>query len=346
MKHLLKRIFIFCLVICSVFVSACKNNDSSSTNPDNGTSGTENNDTIFYYDNKNIVIDDIKLEVSFYELMLDNNDFSLYITAKNTKTQDKYFSLDNLRIINETTKVSYEFLGSLGTSATLKYGVNTTFTTTYQLPSSIKTENYYLTFTYLNKNYIINLFETPDELRNNCSITMKMYQAKNGQAAYYTIDTLIVKEGRAYTTPYVWENDFYYCDTWYKDEGRTQQFLWGQKIEEDIVLYGIIGSNVKTTYSSGQLWVKGINHVPPSGKLIIDNQHQETIISNYSLKDNNLVKEIYLPRNLKKIYIGNFTNLNSLEKIYFAGTEAEWNAIEKNSTIPNGVQIIFNTIYN
>lgn len=338
MKHLMKRIFIFCLVICSVFVSACKNNDSSSTSPDNGI--------VFYYDNKNIVIDDIKLEITYTETSWDNYDLSLYIKAQNTQLQDKYFTMDNLKIINKNTKVAYEFLGSLGTSATLKYGVNTTFITTYQLPSSIKTENYYISFTYLNKNYIINLFETPDDLRENCSITIKMYQAKNGQAAYYTIDTLTVKEGRAYTTPYVWENDFNYCDTWYKDEGRTQQFSWGQKIEEDIVLYGIIGSNVKTTYSSGQLWVNGINHVPPSGKLIIDNQHQETFISNYGLRDNNLVKEIYLPRNLKKIYTGNFKNLGSLEKIYFAGTETEWKAIEKNSTIPNGVQIIFNTIYN
>ncbi|MBR4124159.1 MAG: hypothetical protein IKR12_01165, partial [Clostridia bacterium] len=209
--------------------------------------------------------------------------------------------------------------------------------------SSYKTSNYYLKFTILGRNCVVKLYETPDELRTECTISFKLYDYYN----YIDLDeTIKVKYNRT-SGRYLWEdsNHKYYCDTWYSDEARTQGFNWNTEITEDITLYGLKKSNISTSRDSSGTYITGINHVPSDRILVIDNNNSNKVyISNYAIY-NNSIKEIYLPKELKKIYYGNFTQMSSLTKIHFEGTEAQWNSIESSSTIPAGVSIIFNSTY-
>ena len=330
MKKILS-IFLVFIMLSAVFITGCNNDTAKNT---------------YYIDEANIVVDGVHLELSCSESGGNNINLRITLTATNTQTKDKIIKMENLKVVNEETKVEYDcslsyFYGFGGVK--LQYGIKEDFSLTATIPSSYKTNNYYLKFTILGKRCIVKLYETPDELRTEHTISFKLYNYPN----YINLnETVKVKYNRT-TGKYVWEdNDHkYYCDTWYSDEARTQGFNWNTKITEDITLYGFKKTNISTSRDSSGTYITGINHVPSDKILVIDNNNSNKVyISNYAIY-NNSIKEIYLPKELTRIYYGNFTNMSSLTKIHFEGTEAQCNSIESSSTVPAGVSIIFNSTY-
>ena len=137
MKKFLKIIVIFVLFISSIFVVSC-----APVSPDN-----DNQTTKFYYDDKNIIIDDIKVSITYNEYLSNNNNvINLTFIANNTITTDKSFILSDLQMVNTTTDVAYEHNYINVIDTTLKYDINSSFPFRFVTPTSTKQENYFIKF--------------------------------------------------------------------------------------------------------------------------------------------------------------------------------------------------------
>ncbi|MDY5041737.1 MAG: hypothetical protein SPF07_02025 [Eubacteriales bacterium] len=331
MKKILYLLLVF--VILPTLFAGCDNKNDNAISESN----------TYYFDETNISIAGVHFEISCSEYALQNTNLTITLTVTNTNLQDKAFALDNLKIVSEETNVEYNCSSNLYGSTTLQYNIKTNITITSVIPISYQTDNYYLKFTTLGKRCVIKLYEMPDELRTEHTISFKVYTYPN----YVDISqNLVVKHNRV-ANQFVWEDNNHknFCDTWYTDEGRTQLFSWNSKITGDVTLYGLKNTNVSTNYDSSGTYVTGIRHVPNDGILVIDKFSGKVFISNYGIHNNNQVKEIYLPKELRRIYFGNFSQMNALTKIHFEGSETEWNSIETSSAIPTNISIVFNSIY-
>ncbi len=339
MKNKFLKTFIFALIILlpTLVLVGC-----GTTNGSNQDDGLNQNNT-FYFDDNNININNIDFSFSCSETKIQNTQLSVTITATNTLLKDQILNLDSIKVVNEKTKVEYKYSGAtFYGDITLQYNIKTNLYFNAYIPSSYLTENYYIQFNNGGNTYRINLYETPDELRESHTVSFKLFSYPN----YSNVKNISVKDNRKFEK-YIYEGSdhLYYCDTWYTDEARTNEFNWNSKITQDVTLYGFKFSNVQYSSSSGETFVSKIKYVPQDGILVIDSFSSKVYLSNYALYDNNDVKEIYLPKELKKIYNGNFNRMNNLVKIHFAGSETEWNAIESTSTIPSNVTIVFNSKY-
>ena len=301
-----------------------------------GCDESSDSNNTFYYDNPNMNIDGINLEINCQETSSQNHNLTITITATNTQLKDKPFNMSSCKIVNEFTEVAYDCSSISFGSTTLQYNVKKNFLISSVIPTSYQSENYYAKLNINNKIYCIKLYETPNELRDSRTVNIYIFSYPN----YGHVDTLSIKDRRSIGN-YVWEEDnhLYYCDKWYADDEREHEFSLNTKITQNISIYGVKKSNLQI--SGG--YVSKINHVPQDGILVVDSVQGEMNISNYAFKNNNDVKEIYLPKTIKKIYYGNFEQMASLTTIHFAGTESEWNDIENLSSIPTNVSIIFNS---
>lgn len=311
--------------------------------------GCEKTTKDYYYDDPNISINGISVNVSCLESQYpnDNNNLTITLQIKNTETADKSFKLADVKVVNEKTNVKYNCSYMPSSSIILQYDIQHNFTITTKIPNSYKNDNYYLQFKYSKHTYKIKLYETPDELRSEHMVCIYLVSYKNGigynssNCSY--IKTLYVKDRRN-LSKYIWENPNHikYCDKWYTDFERTTEFNYQTKITENIDLYGYEYYNVQSTYDQAT-YITGINYVPQDGILVVDDYSGTINISNYGIYDNNDVQEIYLPQKINKIYFGNFKKMSNLTKIHFAGTESQWNSIESSSTIPETVTLVFNS---
>lgn len=314
-------------------------NGNLNKNDDVINNNQKDNVSMFYYDDNSISISNTDFEISCFETTTQNTNLTVTMTVTNTLTQDQVINLDSLRIVNEETKVKYKYSGAtFYGDVVLQYNIKTNLVFNAVIPSSYLKDKYYILFSNQGNEYRINLYETPDELRESHMVSFKILYYPD----FINVKIVSVKDNRK-CEQYVYEDDShkYYCDTWYTDEARTKEFSWSTKITQDVVLYGSKSSNVM---SSGG-YVQKIKHVPNDGVLVIDKYSGSVYISVYALYDNNEVKEIYFPKELKGIYNGNFIKMNSLTKIHFEGSEEEWNAIEKTSTVPSNVEIVYNSKY-
>jgi len=311
----------------------------------NGTAQAKHNSNEYtlYTDNNVAENDVIKIEVdsSIYGL----NDYSLTVTVKVTNKEYKTNSYDikNYDLIKESTGATYtvgtiyytpmlqidaELSKSLGLSATI--------------PSSIKDDQYKMSFEVNEYKITYYLYETPDELRTDRKIS-------------YDISGVIVheetiKDKRKLETKYVYEskNNLYYCDNWYTDPSFKTQFNSSNPITEDTKLYGRSQSNIlwSTLYSDKYSFIGGVNHVPSNKILVIPSQYlgKEICLNNYAIY-NITVDKIYIPKTVRLIYGGNFTRIGNAH-IYYEGTEEEWKALFyiSSSVVTNNVH--YNTKYN
>ena len=170
---------------------------------------------------------------------------------------------------------------------------------------------------------------------------------------YYISNTLvktdIVKDKRKIESLYVYESsdNLSYCNTWYTDENRRNQFQASTPITVDINLYEYPSSNIKWTSLSSDAYsfVTGINHIPSNGVLIIPDKYlnKEICINLYAIKDIK-VSKIYIPKTVHTIYLGNFTGLGNVT-IYYEGTEEQWKSLFYSSSSIVTKNVVYNTAY-
>jgi len=262
------------------------------------------------------------------------------VVIKNNSTDKKTILVSNVKIVHEPTNVEYDVSVIPSTKVEMPYGIEKTWTFNVTIPESYKKANYVLSFN-AGENYKLYLYETPDELRENCVVTYVLY-GKN-------VHTEKVKERRTLSKNYVWESSDHlsHCKKWYLDENYSTLSNTNTKISSNIKLYGRIQMNIAYTTEGSKIFITGINHIPSDGVLVVPKFYPNDGISlsNFAFKDNSEIKEIYFPKGLNRIFSQNFKNLPNLKKIHFAGTQQEWEAIQTFSEVPTNVIMVYNSEY-
>ncbi|MBP3423386.1 MAG: hypothetical protein J6K86_06435 [Clostridia bacterium] len=338
MKKNFRVIVTFLLIILSFSFVGCLN-----VLEESGSGVHNKNSNVMYIDDKDIVVDGLAIQVSCYEsqgsYLSENSGVTVYLMITNTETKEKNIKVERLQLLQEETGVEYEITVAPATEKILRYGMDETFTFHARIPNSYKKDKYALSF-FAEKEYVLYLYERPDELREDCLVQFNV----GGRI----VQEIQVKKGRALAAKYTWEdpNHLYYCNTWYDESVQGTEFSEKTKIETDLVLYGYRSSVVSATRDSSGVFINKINYVPQDGILLLTGFSTDRLfISNFALKDNEQVREIYIPKNLKTIYFGNFEKMPNLKKIHFEGTKEEWESIPTSSEIAENVLIVYNSKY-
>lgn len=273
MKHKILKTFILTLILLlpMVILVGCGTTNELNQNDES------KQDNVFYFDDNNININNINFSFNCSETKMQNTLLDVTITATNTLLKDQILNLDSIKVVHEKTEVEYNYSGrTFGGNMTLQYNIATNLYFNAYIPSSYLTENYYIKFNYSGKNYRINLYETPDELRENHTVSFNIFSYPN----YSNVKNISVKDNRKFEK-YIYEGSdhLYYCDTWYTDESRTKEFSWNSKITQDIILYGLKKSNVQSN-KDGDTFITKINYVPQDGILVVDKFSGSVCLSN------------------------------------------------------------------
>ena len=181
----------------------------------------------------------------------------------------------------------------------------------------------------------------------------------NNEEKYFTVTyvadnkvvyTEKVKENETAFMDYIYEpaSHQYYSSSWVDENNNF--FTNNTKVTSDITITAIISPTVKyyTTSTDVYTSVNGLNYVHSDGKVVISEKYlnKAPFLATYAINNNNYIKEIYLPASLWKIFGPNFSGCKNLETIYFAGTETQWDSIQKDFvTIPTTTRIVFNTSF-
>ncbi len=331
-------VFIFLVMVISSFLGLCACNYDNNNIPPI----IEKHD--IYLDAPEGVFENVSQKYSFAETIVstnsNNKNLRINLTLTNLDIKSKTITIINPTILQEETNIKYNVSVLFGNTVELPYGIDKTIYFSVVIPESYKNVNYVLNFV-MGDTFNFYLYETPDELRKDCIVKYTVQDK--------IVETLTVKERRVLDSSYVWENSnhLHYCDKWYTNKELTIEFKKTDKVLEDIVLYGREISNVKSTYDSSGRYITGINYVHSDGILVVPENPMEdkVYLSNFAIKDNSAVREIYLPKTLKKIYYGNFENMPNLTKIHFAGTQNEWENIPTSSEIDESVVIVYDSSF-
>ena len=294
-----------------------------------------------YLDNSEITTNICEAKVSSANALNlgSNYMFSLSISIKNITNKTQEIKFSNPILVKESNEASYT-VSPTSKSLSLDSGIQGSVSFSSTIPTSLD-ENYYFSVDFSNIFYKVFLYRTPDSLRENLTVTYSV----NGEI----VNTVTVKKGNPLGVDYAYDMADHqsYAAKW--NDSKGNQHNSKTIIEQNVKLIGTLESNLKvsTTGSDVLSFISAINHVHKDGKVVILGKYlnKEIAISNFAIKDNPDIKEIYFPLTLHRIFSGNFEKCPNLKTIYFAGSQAEWESIEKSSTIPTGVRMVYNTSF-
>lgn len=327
-------IFATLFSVGAIILSGCNsvnssNNSSKDVENNDSSSMKESEKTIeLYKDSKSVTIDDntnIKLdEVYSSGWGTGNRSLSAYVIIKNLSTSTQTYGISDMKLIKESTDASYTvtsnnlmFEKSFTLEAELEKNLN--FSST--IPSDITEDNYKLCFIMNNHEVIFHLYETPDSLREDRTVSYYLNDK--------LVNTSVVKEGRQVNEVYTYESDDHlsYCDSWKTKDNEKLSF--STIINSNLNVYGSLMENISfVSFSSDRYaFVEKVNHVPSDKLLVIPhtNGGKEIAISNYAIYNLD-VKKIYIPNTTRKIYGGNFTKIGNAD-IYYEGSQEEWQSL-------------------
>lgn len=295
-----------------------------------------------YLYEKNESHDDTLVNIGFGPNAYQSNgyySFSISLNVTNQQTTTRTYKIANLDLIRENDSTHYDI--STKNSSIEVFGENTaSIDFNGKISSDLATYNYSFTVSIDLVKYTFKLYERPDELRETLAVS-------------YQIDGLVVhseqvKKGRKVGVNYVFESDDHlrYCSSWKIGD---DTFSAATTINENVTVKGSLSENLHIWGMHGDDYYSfdRINRVHSDGKLVLPSLYDEKpyFIANYVIHNNEKIKEIYIPTTIIKIYLGNFDGCPSLETIYFAGTQEEWNSIQNLSTIPSSVRIVYSTSF-
>ncbi|MBP5444905.1 MAG: hypothetical protein J6Y28_01920 [Acholeplasmatales bacterium] len=305
-----------------------------------GCSNSKTSDIVMYGDSKSVSFDNFTLSIgNYYCSGYDNYSLSVYLYVLNNSYSTKTCNINNVSLTKEDTKANYTVYYTKKVEIEAELSSLIDFRST--IPTDIEDSNYKLSFSINNTKIIFYLYDMPDELREQRTVNYYI----NGEVVY----TEKAFVGREYEVSYIHESSDYtsYCDVWHKDSSLKNRIDGRVMVEEDINLYGILKSNffIMTSATDNLSYVNMINHVPKSKILAIPDTYQgkEMCIGNYAI-NKFIGGKIYVPKTVRKIYSGNFTNIGSETIIYYEGTKEEWKALFYNSEDSTKItnRIVFN----
>lgn len=339
MKKLFSAVAIVISCIILLFCSACggnQNNDETNK-PQTDICG-------IYLDDGERIVDGISIKISCSERWVsstsENRDLRITFLLTNTATAEREIDLVDMELLHMESGVVYDLSPSSKISIKLQCGIEKQYTFSARIPISYQKAEYVLSF-FADKDYEFYLYERPDELRENRQVKFVL----NNEVVH----TLTVKKGRSISEMYIWENSNHltHCAEWFMDDKYTTELLKTTKINEDITVYGKTSNNIRSSYDSSGTCIWEIEYVSSDGIVVIPEGYMggTIYISNFAIRNNNDIKEIYFPKGLRRIYSGNFEGVPNLQKIHFAGSEEEWKLIPTSSTIPSNVIMVYNSVF-
>ena len=270
-----------------------------------------------------------------------NYDLTVSFTVKNISTSTKTIQFKNDTVVRESTGASYSVGSNLyDRKLTLDSEIEGGVVFHATIPTSLS-EKYDFSVDFSNVHYKLHLYDKPDELREDVVVTYKIGNS--------VVNTQTCKQGRPIGTLYTYEERThqYHASRWYDSD--NQQYTAATIIDKDVTLTGYQerNLNVTTTSTDAYSFVNGINYVPSDGIIVVSEQYnnKDVCLSNYAFSSNSSVEKIYLPNTLRRIYSNNFTGCSNLRIIFYAGTQDEWEAVPKTTSIPSSVLVVYNTSF-
>ena len=268
-----------------------------------------------------------------------NYSLNIDITLLNKEYVTNEYNVKNVVLTKLSTEAVYTTNYTENVTLEAELSGKLRFTST--IPSSIKEDNYKLYFEINSYKFVLCLFETPYELREDRKVN------------YYIDGKLVKTDITKHKKPinFIFTYDFLdgmsHCNTWYTDEEGLNEFEMDTLITSDINLYGFEESNYNWLNLDTHVYsyINDIIYVPNDGILVIPDEYwdQEVRIILYMIDKLNIT-ELHIPKAVLSIYIGTITNKEII--IYYEGTQEEWENVllEDSGEITN--QIIFNAEYN
>lgn len=267
--------------------------------------------------------------------------FTMNLLNSNPKPLE--FNISSPKFIRESNGAEYSVSGFITNPITMKLecDIEKTYSFSTTLPTGIGDDKYYFSFRGNSVNYKFCLYDKPDELRKKYTVK---YVVDGAQ-----VDAQQVTEGKK-LGDYGWTAiDYVYgCNEWYSDSGFTKKIADSSVVTSDTTVYGQRTTILKyiTPDAISSAYVSGYNFVPSNGEVVIPRSYVGRSIYGIlagSFSDSVTgMKKIYIPKITTISDLQNFNNCSDLETVYFEGTEAEWNSINK-ASFKKSVTFVFNT---
>ena len=305
-------------------------------------------DTIeVYKDNSVAKIDDLLVKVDHidasqnYSSVLKGYKSKIYLRFTNDGASEQKINLRDSLITSENDNTTHES-GVKIAKDTL--GGNEIAFVSYEAstPTPLEENKYSLSTVINDVKYLVHLYAQPDSGRKDFTV--------NYQIGDKVVNSVKIKENKPLGVDYVYENPNHlsYCGIWSNKDG--QAVGSNTRIISDLTLTGVEKNNISYTLNGSDEYVATTLEYIPSDKVAVvpstfDGKNMTEIGNSFFFSKQ--VKIIYLPSTITKIEENNFFRCTILKTINYAGTEAEWNAINNLSAgnIPAGVTINFETTF-
>lgn len=323
-------------------------------------SGESKENLTVYLDNSEASTSSYRVKVnrtSAYKYGSDENySFYLNLSVKNLTTQTQTIKFTNMRLVRESNGATYTvgcdtYRGTITLDSEIEDSVS--FSST--IPTSLE-EKYYFSVDFKNINYKVFLYNSDSQELDPPEETDPPEEIEEYVTITYMVNDEIVrtdkiKKGTSLTSIIIYDtpDHQYYASKWKDTNGN--QLTTGMKIESDLVVTAQLTSNfqLSTTGSDTYTFVNKVNHVPADGKVVLLDKYinKEICLGMGAIYNSVYIKEVYLPTTLHVIYANNFSSCGNLKTIYYAGTQEQWDAINKEYvTIPSNIKIVYNTSFN
>lgn len=295
-------------------------------------------------DERTANVDNVNVSIlSYYEYARLNNDLHITILLHNSLNEINRMEFTDIYVVRESNGSSYKYEAPV--SIEINADLNETASLTFEIPTSIQEDRYYLEFMINQSRVRFFLYSTPDELLESHTVTYMM----NGAVVHEEQ----VLHGKA-LPQFEWfsKNGLYYCVKWsnedldafYEDYANRNT---PYKVKNDMTLEGEEKDMLEYMSFSSDTYafVEQLNQdgvVPPNKTLVIPEKYQgkPIRISNFffdaKLKD---IEIVYIPHT-DRIYYQTLSK-TQIKEIHFAGTEEEWNALDVD--VPSRIKVYFNS---
>ena len=332
----MKKLRLALLFVSLISLTAC---DLFGGKGNNGGGGKKENEQVELYDSDDPYQSDaFKLEYSYTPSIWDGASVDINLEVTNLASSQKKFTFANAKVVREGDNVNCAVSTNQATSPTLD--ANYKHEISYfcsSLKESVRDHNYHFVVDINNVSFKLHLYERPDELRKDCKVS---YQIDGKE-----VHSKTVKEGRLLAETYVYESPLHdtYATIWYDANHLPVTAL--SVIKDNVVLTGDLTTANSYTVDGDYAYLDAVSYIFSDDVVVVAGTYQgkqvNTIAANVFFQSQ--AKKVYLPASITDLGTRNFQLCLSLEAIYFAGTQAQWDAVRKVNTDITGVRVVVET---
>ena len=271
-----------------------------------------------------------------------NGSLSVSLAIKNISDKTQNISFSEAKATRESTGIDYNatYLSTYNIEPDIVKNISFSIT----IPAGDDSEKYSFSATFSDIQYTVKLYETPDELRADKTVTYVL----DGKEVHKQT----VKQGRAIKDIYTYESSdrMSYCSTWNTSD--QTKLVSSYKVDDDVTVTGKSADTLSfyNIYISETtpIALQKVNYVYKDGIVVVPERFggkTVTKVSNFVFYQLSNLSTIYLPKTIDTIQVCNFQNCSNLRTINFAGTKEQWDSISTSSTVPTSVVVRYGVSY-